>query len=43
VCNEIIELDNGKYTNTKETTLLFREKEERIASENASAKAQNLL
>jgi hypothetical protein len=35
VCNEIIELDNGKYTNTKETTY-FREKEKRIASENAS-------
>jgi ATP-binding cassette subfamily F protein uup len=23
VCNEIIELDNGKYTNTKETILII--------------------
>jgi ATP-binding cassette subfamily F protein uup len=26
VCNEIIELDNGKYTNTKETTYLEKKK-----------------
>jgi ATP-binding cassette subfamily F protein uup len=43
VCNEIIELDNGKLYQYK-LLLLFRKKEERIASENSSVdKAQNLL
>jgi ATP-binding cassette subfamily F protein uup len=36
VCNEIIELDNGKLYSYKGNYLLFREKEERIASENSS-------
>ena len=45
VCNEIIELDNGKLYNYKGNYSYYLEKkEERIASENASVdKAQNLF
>ena len=45
VCNEIIELDNGKlYTYKGNYSYYLEKKEERIASENSSIdKAQNLL
>jgi hypothetical protein len=29
-CNEIIELDNGKYTNTKETTYYLEKKKNEL-------------
>ena len=45
VCNEIVELDNGKlYTYKGNYSYYLEKKEERIASENSSVdKAQNLL
>jgi ATP-binding cassette subfamily F protein uup len=44
VCNEIIELDNGKYIQIRKLPYYLEKKEERIASENSSVdKAQNLL
>jgi ATP-binding cassette subfamily F protein uup len=44
VCNEIIELDNGKIIFYKGNYFFYQEKEERIASENSSVdKAQNLF
>jgi ATP-binding cassette subfamily F protein uup len=44
VCNEIIELDNGKIPIQRKLFLLFREKRGTHRSENASVdKAQNLL
>jgi ATP-binding cassette subfamily F protein uup len=44
VCNEIIELDNGKLYQYKGNYSYYLEKKENIASENSSVdKAQNLL
>jgi ATP-binding cassette subfamily F protein uup len=45
VCNEIIELDNGKlYSYKGNYSYYLEKKEERIASENSSVdKAQNLF